>query len=108
MAAKPKKDVIAWPWDPVMLEPHEISAIKAMAAQHAIAFNTVCEKICREHQISFTAGGEDGRRATDYAEGKRAVAQTLRGIVKRKMPSPVRSDPSRGPPPGENEAAPGS
>lgn len=75
------------PWDPVFLPPGEISAIKAMAAANPVAFEVLCAKICRERQLSFTAGlGPDSARATDFAEGKRAIAETLRGIVAMKMP----------------------
>jgi len=81
-----------FPWDPVELELHEISAIKAIAAQHATGFEAIL-KICRVDEMSFTAGGEDGRRATDYAEGKRAVGITLRNVATMKMPSSSRGAP---------------
>jgi hypothetical protein len=84
-----RKPAARWPWDPVPLELYEISAIKAMASQHPAAFEVVCVKLCRERQLSFTVGlGEDGIRATDYAEGKRAVAEQLRALVAMKMPGP--------------------
>jgi hypothetical protein len=82
LAARPPAS--RYPWDPVELEPREISGIKAMAAQHPVAFAAVL-KIARTDEMSFSAGGEDGRRATDYAEGKRAVGVTLRGILAMKL-----------------------
>jgi hypothetical protein len=82
------------PWDPVEFELAEVSAIKAMAAQHPRAFEVVLQKICRLDAMSFTAGGEDGRRASDYAEGKRAVGDTLRQLRDLAMPSPVRGAPA--------------
>lgn len=86
-ARKPKPAALPMPWDPVLLEPGEISAIKAMAASNPIAFEVLCLKLCREKKLSFTAGlGADSIRATDFAEGKRAIAETLRGIVSMKMP----------------------
>lgn len=86
--AKNKPAAGRLPWDPVLFEPGEISAIKAMAAANPVAFEVLCVKLCRERQLSFTAGlGPDSARATDFAEGKRAIAETLRAIVAMKMPS---------------------
>jgi hypothetical protein len=78
-----------WPWDQVPLTPDELSAIRAMAAGHPRAFELVCAKLCGERKLSFTVGpGPDGPRATDFAEGKRWIANTLRSIVAMKMPGP--------------------
>jgi hypothetical protein len=52
-----------------------------MAANHPLGFKALLEKICRVDEMSFAMGGEDGRRETDYAEGKRAVGRNLREIV---------------------------
>jgi hypothetical protein len=95
MASKPKSTVppaARAPWDPIFLEAHEISAIKAIAAQHAVGFAAIL-KIARVDEMSFSAGGEDGRRATDYAEGKRAVGVTLRQIAAMKLQQPGRGAP---------------
>lgn len=75
-------------WDPVYLEVHEVSAIKALAHAHPEAFKLIIHKICRVGELSFAAGGEDGRRETDYAEGKRAIGVNLLNIVAMKMPAP--------------------
>lgn len=85
MGKAPRRPAPKYPWDPALLEKHEISAIKAMAAQHAVGFAAIVEKICRADDLSFTVGGVDGQRATDYAEGKRAVGVNLRAIVKMKL-----------------------
>jgi hypothetical protein len=69
-------------WDPVLLERHEISALKALTP-HAVA---AIEKITAVDRASFAAGGEDGRRETDFAEGKRWVGVTLRNVRAMKMP----------------------
>jgi hypothetical protein len=37
---------------------------------------------CAKPRMTFWAGGEDGRRATDFAEGKRWVGLQLRRIEK--------------------------
>ena len=83
-----------WPWDPINLTVGEIAAIKGMAAQNRLAFEAIVFKICGVDRMSFTAGGEDGRRATDFAEGRRWPGNTLRQIVE--MPAQVNP---RGAPP---------
>lgn len=97
---------VSWPWDPVKFEdPWELSAIKAMAADHPKAVEIICKKFCREDRMSFTVGiGADGARATDFAEGKRHVASQLREAIAMKMPGqvPVETGPHavpKGPPP---------
>lgn len=85
------------PWDPVQLELHEISAVKAIALQHGTGFDVIVEKLCLADQMSFAPGGEEGRRATDYAEGKRAVGLLLRQIRDMKMPEARQKN---APPPG--------
>jgi hypothetical protein len=80
-------------WDPALLEPAEVSSIKAIAANHRLGFEAIVFKLCRFNEVSFAAGGDDGRRESDYAEGKRAVGKNLLDIEKMKMPSPVRSAP---------------
>jgi hypothetical protein len=80
------------PWDPVQLELHEVSAIKAIAASHPVGFAAIVDKLCGADRMSFTAGGEDGRRASDYAEGKRSVGLNLRMLRDMKMPSAASKD----------------
>lgn len=84
------------PWDDVLLEPAEISAVKAMAAQHPKAFEICVTKICGVDAISFAAGGIDGQRATDFAEGKRFAGKQMRNVANAVMPTY-----SRGAPPAE-------
>jgi hypothetical protein len=85
-----------WPWDPTELEPHEISAIKSIAHTMPIAWGAL-EKICGVDAMEFTAGGEDGRRASDFAAGKRFVGRLLRNIRDMKMPGPRPSPGDAGP-----------
>jgi hypothetical protein len=93
------------PWKLPHLEEHEISAIKAMAHDHPVAIDIICEVICREKQLSFMVGGEDGRRASDFTEGLRCVGRQLRHFIRMQMPgptAPVDTGPHaipRGPPP---------
>lgn len=53
------------------------------------------QRFCGCGRMSFWPGGEDGRRATDFAEGKRFVGDQLRRIAHLR-PSSI---PSRGEPP---------
>jgi hypothetical protein len=92
-----------WPWDQVQLEIHEVSAIKAIPQA---AFDAIL-KVAGIDQMSFASGGEEGRRATDFAEGKRWVGATLRTIRNMKMPGPKPTETGphavpKGAPPGES------
>lgn len=84
------------PWDDILLLPGEVSSIKAMAAQHPRAFELVVTRICGADAISFSAGGIDGQRATDFAEGKRFAGKQMRNVRDMIMPTQ-----SRGAPPAD-------
>lgn len=93
-----------WPWDQVHLEHHEVSAIKAIPE----AAFAVILKVAGIDLMSFASGGEEGRRASDFAEGKRWVGGTLRTIRTMSMPGPKPTETGphavpKGPPPGEPE-----
>lgn len=92
----------AWPWSPVMdFEDADVFALQAVSngnastgqQQRAIAF--VRNVICEGERLSFMPGGEDGRRATDFAEGKRFVSVQIRRFLNMR-PATVNS---RGAPP---------
>lgn len=85
------------PWGEVELTEGEAAAIKAVASVNRVAFDTIVNKICGYHRISF-APGDDGRRSTDFAEGKRWVARMLLNIVDREL-----RPRTRGPEPGHVE-----
>lgn len=82
---KPAKKVVVgkgpgWPWSPVTdIEDADVFALKALAkgnassGQQIRALDFIRGKICEGRRLSFMPGGEDGRRATDFAEGKRFV-----------------------------------
>jgi hypothetical protein len=72
--------------------PYELSALKAIPE----ATFALLERLCGVGLNPFRDGGEDGRRATDYACGRLSVAHMLKAL--RDMPVPV--DP-RGSPPEE-------
>lgn len=88
-----KQPAVRWAWDAVELEPREVSLIKAMAAQHPEAFEICVTKICRADALSFAAGGEDGRRATDFAEGMRFAGRQMRRARDAKLPTTGRGSP---------------
>lgn len=66
------------PWKPVDWEEWEVSALQAVAKgnadeeQQRRAFIFVVEKVCGTYQPSYRPGDE-GRRDTDFAEGRRYV-----------------------------------
>jgi len=76
------------PWKPVEWEEHDVGAIQALARgdadadtqKRALVF--VIEKVCGTYQPSYRAGGEEGRRDTDFAEGRRYVGLQLVKFVK--------------------------
>jgi hypothetical protein len=88
---------VQWPWDEVELPTREVSLIKAMAAQHPEAFEICAQRLCRVDSLSFTAGGDEGRRATDFAEGMRFAGRQMRRVRDARMPTTS----SRGAPPAD-------
>lgn len=85
-----KAPAVRWPWDPVALEPREVSALKAM---DPVAFNALL-KICGADTNPYALGGDEGRRATDFGCGKLWVAGTVRGFRAVKMPGARPSGPA--------------
>lgn len=92
----------------------EVAAIRALAEggadqyQQRMAIGFICSRLCGEGTMSFWPGGEDGKRASDFAEGRRWVAIQLRRIIAL---VPERFDPRGEPPPmpmarRDDEAAP--
>lgn len=57
-----------------------------MARNHPRGFDAIVRKICRFYDMSFAAGGDDGRRESDYAEGKRAVGKNLLDLAAMELP----------------------
>jgi hypothetical protein len=62
-----------------------VAAGQASAAQQQRAYDYVVRTLCETDRMTFwpgIQGMEDGRRATDFAEGKRWVGLQLRRIEK--------------------------
>ena len=100
MATKPRRlpGPVNVPWADVQFTEGEIASIKAFASQHRIGFEAIVRKVCRFDGISFAMGGEEGRRETDFAEGKRWVGKQLLNVVALQL-----RPRTRGPEPGHQE-----
>ena len=76
------------PWHLMRLDDADIFAVQAVAqgvaneAQQQRAYDLIVRTLCETDRMTFWPGGEDGRRATDFAEGKRWVGLQLRRIEK--------------------------
>jgi len=76
------------PWQMPQIEDADIFALQAVAngiannAQQLRAYEYVVRTLCETDRMTFWPGGEDGKRATDFAEGKRWVGVQLRRIEK--------------------------
>lgn len=88
------------PWQLAATTDADVFAIQAIAkgianaAQQQQAYDYVVRVLCETDRMTFWPGGEDGRRATDFAEGKRWVGVQLRRLEK------LRPDHRDGTPPG--------
>lgn len=75
------------PWQMPRIEDADIFALQAIAngaasnAQQQRAYEYLVRALCETDRMTFWPG-EDGRRATDFAEGKRWVGLQLRRIEK--------------------------
>jgi hypothetical protein len=100
-AARPRATPKPWELLPHQLTPSGVYAIQALAQgmadanQQQLAWTFIREVLCACETMSFWPGAEDGRRASDFAEGKRWIAAQLRRISRLK---PATVD-SRGAPP---------
>lgn len=79
----------AWPWQiPIGIENADIFALQAIergtanASQQKRAIAFIERDLCATDRMSFYPGGDDGRRASDFAEGKRWVGGQLRRLLK--------------------------
>lgn len=75
-------------WTPAPYTGTEVSAMHALRdgdaddVQQAIALRWIIENAGAAYEQSFYPGGEDGRRATDFAEGRRFVANSIIKLMK--------------------------
>lgn len=72
---------------PGILSASEIAALnacvdgKASPSQAKLALEWVMREACRVHDLSFQLGGEDGRRASDFSEGRRWVGKMIHAAL---------------------------
>lgn len=103
--ARTKQPPTLLPWKLAHLTDVEIFAIKAFAGGQAderqqLQAWAAIRTLAGADKMSFWPGGEDGRRATDFAEGKRFVADQLRRISRLQ---PAKVDSRDEPPPMPTE-----
>lgn len=80
------------PWKPVEYDLADVTAIQALIRgdaeeyqqKRAIAF--IIERVCGTYDQSYHPG-DDGRRDTDFSEGKRWVGNTLVKMTKLNLSS---------------------
>lgn len=81
-----RKEQASAPWQLPVTENPDIFALQAVAkgianeSQQKQAWDYITRKLCETDRMSFWPGGDDGRRATDFAEGKRWIGIQLRRI----------------------------
>lgn len=80
-----------WPWEPPEIEEQELFALRALQdgvanqGQQKMALATIVQKFAATYDMTFRPGGEDGRRATDFAAGKAFVGQRIIEALTRPM-----------------------
>lgn len=92
MTRKRKPDDIPQPWDPPAADEQDIRAMKALASgkasegQQRVALQWIINRAAGTYDQPFRPGGEDGRRATDFAAGKMHVGQRIVNLINMAMP----------------------
>jgi hypothetical protein len=71
---------------------------KATPQQAKLAIDWIMREAARVPDLSFQLGGEDGRRASDFAEGRRYVGHLIRQMLHPKTMELARAAASRGTP----------
>lgn len=100
---KPQSEQPSVPWQLPLVEPADVYALQALEkgtaneAQQKRAISFVTVKLCAADRMTFYPGGEDGRRASDFAEGKRWVGGQLRRILKLRPDHGARGAPESQP-----------
>jgi hypothetical protein len=76
------------PWEPAHYEAADASAIQALLRgdadehQQQRALKWIIEVAAATYDQSFWPGGEDGKRNTDFAEGRRFVGNSVVKMLK--------------------------
>jgi len=83
----------AGPWTPPGYDVVDVQAIQALvrgdatADQQQRALRWIIEQAAGTYDQSFWPGGEDGRRNTDFAEGRRFVGNQIVKLTKLSVSS---------------------
>lgn len=89
------KKILA-PWTPPDYEPADASAMQALlrgeadSYQQQRALKWIIEKAAGTYDQSFYPGAEDGRRNTDFAEGRRFVGNAVVKLTRLDVSTLVR------------------
>jgi hypothetical protein len=85
---KPASEQAPLPWQlPTTIQDADVFALQALArgtanaAQQQRVIVLIERKLCATDRMSFYPGAEDGRRASDFAEGKRWVGGQVRRML---------------------------
>jgi hypothetical protein len=76
------------PWEPASYQAADASALQALAAgvadeyQQKHVLRWIVEVAAATYDQSFWPGGEDGRRNSDFAEGRRFVGNSIVKMLK--------------------------
>lgn len=76
------------PWVPPKYEIHDAVAIQAVAAgtanadQQRAAMHFIIESLAGAYNMTYCPGGDEGRRDSDFAEGRRFVGLQLVKLIK--------------------------
>ena len=102
---KPTRETLlaSTPWVPPEYELADVSAVQALLAGNATmdqqkrALSFVIERLAGTYDLSYRPFGEDGRRDTDFAEGRRFVGLQLVKLLKLNTAVLPRKDPRADP-----------
>ena len=79
------------PWRAKIFDMADVSAVKGVAAgtaspeQQIRAMQYILVVLCAVDDMTFRPGGEDGRRASDFAEGQRFVGTQIKRLIHGRM-----------------------
>jgi hypothetical protein len=69
---------------------------KANEGQQIMAADWIISEVCNYYDLSYRAGGEDGRRATDFHEGRRFVGAQIVKMTRPETLKALETKPVRG------------
>lgn len=101
--AKTQREAVAEhaPWRPVHYELADADALQALmrgdadAGKQQRALKFIIENLCGTYEVSYRPGAEEGRRDTDFAEGRRFPGLQIVKLLKLNL-SALRRDNNNG------------